>query len=524
MGQLFGGNYELTAAVGRGPTGTVWQAQDRGTHEVCAVKVLDAQFADDPATVGRFVRERHVLNAFLHPVLVRTRELVADGRDLGLVVELVAGGSLRHHVGQSGAFAPDVAADIAAICAHALAAAHAVGVVHCDIKPSNVLLASGSEDVRITDCRVSRLARGRREGVARFSDPRYAAPEVIHGGPPISATDVYGLGLVLYEMLIGEPLCQGDDPAYLLRQHLRGRPVVPTVMARPLRDLLESSLALDPGDRPSATEVAEELDLLVPALRGEPLRSYPVERSDRPGELWDRPAEGTAPAQLPAVREPDPAAHSHSAFRPAALGRTRQRRPVSRPLLIVGAVLVIAALVAFIIASLPAADGSQRTDTASAKPSSGGSAPVAGAVTPPVQAADARSPNVDGAKAFAQYWFATLSYAVATGKTDPLVRASSPNCAVCKTALDNVHNGYSNGRKIRGGTYTVRIVTTDSFFSLEQPKVTVVFDRVPRSTVSSTGQQIETLPGTTFANVVVLLERTADNWRVREVQSPSPVV
>ncbi|MEN3305412.1 MAG: serine/threonine protein kinase, bacterial, partial [Micromonosporaceae bacterium] len=275
MGRLVAGQYELIGAIGRGPTGTVWRAEHRGTREAFAVKLLDAQFVNDVTVVDRFVRERHVLSTFLHPAIVRVRELVADGVDLALTGELVEGPDLRQEIGMAGSLAPEVAVGVAVRCADALAAAHLVGVVHCDVKPANVLLTADGE-VRLTDCRVARLARGYREGVSRFGNPEYAAPEVILGGPPVPASDVYGLGLILYEALTGTPLCHGDDPSQVLGQHLRGRPVVPVEVPPALRDVVEATLAVDPQARPRADEVAGMLRRLLAGWRRAALPALPA--------------------------------------------------------------------------------------------------------------------------------------------------------------------------------------------------------------------------------------------------------
>ncbi|MBO0870442.1 MAG: serine/threonine protein kinase, partial [Micromonosporaceae bacterium] len=243
MGQLIAGSYELGAEIGRGPTGTVWRARHRGTRETFALKLLAPEFVTDPAVVDRFLRERSVLMAYLHPSMVPVRDVILEEPELVLVTDLVDGVDLRRYLGRSGPLDLESASQIVAVSAEALGAAHAAGVVHSGVKPANVLVTRSNE-VRITDCRVTRLTRRRRNGAATFTDPEYVAPEVILGGPPVPASDVYGLGLVLYEAVMGGPLCRGDSPAEVLNQHLRGRPVVPTSLPHPLRDLLEACLAI----------------------------------------------------------------------------------------------------------------------------------------------------------------------------------------------------------------------------------------------------------------------------------------
>jgi serine/threonine protein kinase len=160
MARLLAGRYELAAPIGRGPTGTVWSARDSGTREHLAVKVLDAELTADQHIVDRFERERYVLTAFLHPCYVRVRDVVVEDHLVALVSELVAGADLRGELNRWHPMAPATAVAITASVAEALAEGHDTGVVHCDLKPSNLLLADDTGEVRVTDCRVARLARG----------------------------------------------------------------------------------------------------------------------------------------------------------------------------------------------------------------------------------------------------------------------------------------------------------------------------------------------------------------------------
>ena len=160
----------------------------------------------------------------LHPSYVRVRELIAGEGLVALVMEYVSGWDLRRHVGHSVGLQPSVVADIGLGVAEALAAAHDAGVVHCDLKPSNVLLDEPSGRPRLTDCRVARLARGYHGRLAWYGDAAYASPEVISGGPPVPATDVYALGLMLYEMLAGTPPYAGLDQEQVIAGHLARPP------------------------------------------------------------------------------------------------------------------------------------------------------------------------------------------------------------------------------------------------------------------------------------------------------------
>jgi serine/threonine protein kinase, bacterial len=515
--QLLVDKYELTELIGRGPNGTVWQASQRGTGETLAVKLLDEHLVRDPDVVDRFARERSVLTTFVHPAYVRFRELIDGGDHLALVMDLVTGSNLREYLAHSGGLALAQVAQIATVVAEALAAAHTAGIVHCDIRPSNLLLAAPSGEVWITDRRVARLARGYRNGPARFADPGYAAPEVILGGPPIPATDVYGLGLVMYEMVTGLPLCRGGDPVNVLSQHLRARPVAPSQVTYRLRELIEECLAVDPALRPTAADVAARLRLIMPTLSHEPqARPRPT---DTNGAGRGDP-ETSVDASIRATTDPRPWHAERPPRRTPRTGRLalhKKRIAAATILSVIGTSVALAAL---------SAGGPKQTPHHEGSPPAAQGKTLAGTPstpTVPSLPAAATAASDGGAMAFARYWFAALGYATATGNTEPLTAASSPDCEICTDVSKAIHTGHQDGATMRGGEYTVREVTTNDFFNLQQPEVGVVFDRTPRQTIGKDGHEVNRLADATFATARLLLERSGGQWRVRAVQAAAPI-
>jgi len=137
----------------------------------------------------------------------------------------------------------------------------------------------------------------------------------------------------------------------------------------------------------------------------------------------------------------------------------------------------------------------------------------------PAAPASAMPETLEGAIAYVQFWFETLSYTVASGDTRALDAASSPQCRACAAAREVVRDGYRDGARLRGGGYSVRAVTADDFWSTERPALRVVFDRHSRSSVGADGVQRGLFPAGAFLTCEVLLERANGRWRVLEVQS-----
>ncbi|MFJ8475476.1 serine/threonine-protein kinase [Kitasatospora sp. NPDC094011] len=274
-----GSKYLLEETLGRGATGTVWRGLVRQDVQVpgsepgqqVAIKVLREELAADPDVVMRFLRERSLLLRLSHPNIVRVRDLVVEGELLALVMDLVEGPDLARYLRANGPFSPIAGALLMAQVADALAASHADGIVHRDLKPANVLLASlvvqGTEQMHpmLTDFGIARLADS--PGVTRTHEfvgtPAYVAPESAEGRPQTSAVDVYGAGIMLYELVTGRQPFQGDSAIALLHAHLAQEPQRPSTMPEPLWTVIERCLRKDPAQRPSATALARALRVVA---------------------------------------------------------------------------------------------------------------------------------------------------------------------------------------------------------------------------------------------------------------------
>ena len=268
-----GSKYLLEEPLGRGATGTVWRARvrdDAGApgEQTVAIKVLKEELATDPDIVMRFLRERSVLLRLVHPNIVRVRDLVVEGELLALVMDLVDGPDLHRYLSGQGPLSPVAGALLMAQVADALAASHADGVVHRDLKPANVLLATrgqadGAEQMHplLTDFGIARLADS--PGITRTHEfvgtPAYVAPESAEGREQTSAVDIYGAGIMLYELVTGHPPFHGDGPLQILQAHLTQEPERPRNLPEPLWTVIARCLEKDPSRRPTAVTLATGL-------------------------------------------------------------------------------------------------------------------------------------------------------------------------------------------------------------------------------------------------------------------------
>src|SRR5437899_4064929 len=212
--------YRLFERIDEGGAGEVWRGRDEKLDRDVAIKLLGAD-ADD-AFRARFADEARRAAAVVHPNVVTVFDEGRDGADAFMVMELVPGKTLREIVAERGPLPPHEVARLIRQVAGALDAAHAAGVVHCDVKPANVIV--DPEGVaKLTDFGIARAARDRDEQVL-LGTARYIAPERVEGGPVTARTDVYGLGLVAYELLTGRPAFDGATSEELVRERLVGPP------------------------------------------------------------------------------------------------------------------------------------------------------------------------------------------------------------------------------------------------------------------------------------------------------------
>jgi hypothetical protein len=251
--------YELHELIGEGTFGRVYRGRDRRLDRAVAVKVIKPWWAEEPEWLRRFEREARLLARVNHPGIVQIFDVGRSREGLYYVSELVEGESLAERL-RRGPLRPHGAALTAQRLSEALAEAHRRGIVHRDVKPANVLLGAGGA-VKVGDFGLALLAEGSSESATVAGTPAYMAPEQARGRPASPASDVYAVGVVLYEMLAGVPPFTAGAPVEVALRHLEDPPPpLPPSVAPSLAAVVGRALAKEPRERFSdAGEMAQAL-------------------------------------------------------------------------------------------------------------------------------------------------------------------------------------------------------------------------------------------------------------------------
>jgi serine/threonine-protein kinase len=275
-GFVLGDRFEIGEAIGEGGMGAVYAGVDRTTSERVAIKVIQASSSQELDALHRFLREASAAAAIAHPAVVKMLHVdVSDDGMLFQVQELVEGTTLHARMRNGEAWPAGPVARLGAVLADALAAAHARGVVHRDVKPPNVMLTKTAPGMKLLDFGISKIfddaqrtAGTTRAGIL-LGTPAYMAPEQIGGGAVTDRADVYAVGVTLFVLLTGRHPFGAETPRAMIYSHLAMaapdvRSIAPTVPSA-LSTLVARCLAKAPVDRPSANDLSRALAAVADA-------------------------------------------------------------------------------------------------------------------------------------------------------------------------------------------------------------------------------------------------------------------
>jgi serine/threonine-protein kinase len=275
LGTTVDSRYQVLEVLGEGGMGRVYKARHASLERAFAMKVLRRDLARDEGLAGRFIQEARTTASVRHPNIVEITDFgnLPDGVPY-FVMELLVGQTLGDVIKGGGPLPAGRAARILTQVARALAAAHAAGVVHRDLKPDNIFLVGGmrggeaSDDVRVVDfgaAKVVGASRMTKTGVV-FGTPHYMSPEQASGQPVDHRADVYALGVIMYEMFVGRPPFEADTYMGVLTQHMFVQPVPPSEVNAAAKELgaLEEITLLCLAKKPE--ERFQSMDDLVLAI------------------------------------------------------------------------------------------------------------------------------------------------------------------------------------------------------------------------------------------------------------------
>ena len=300
---MLGNRYRFDTPIATGGMAEVWAATDLDLDRPVAIKVLHTHLGEDSSFVERFRREAVAAARLAHPGIVAIYDTYSGDEGEAIVMELVEGSNLRSRIDHGRLDAPE-AINIAVRVAEALEVAHRSGLIHRDIKPANILLCD-DERVMVADFGIAKLTEGQdhtQEGTM-IGTAKYLAPEQVEGKPVDGRTDVFSLGVVLFEMVCGRPPFQADtDAATALARLHHDAPSARTYRADiplPLEQVLAKALARDPNDRYRSMG---DLHIALTAIRSGNLPPpSPKRQSD--STVMEEPADATPPGGVPTFVE-----------------------------------------------------------------------------------------------------------------------------------------------------------------------------------------------------------------------------
>jgi eukaryotic-like serine/threonine-protein kinase len=321
IGQLLDGRYRVESHLAHGGMATVYLGTDTRLDRTVALKIMHAELANDEDFVRRFVSEARSVAKLSHPNVVTVYDQGADGRTLYLAMEYVPGRTLRDLLHERTRLRPREALDIIEGVLSGLAAAHAAGIAHRDVKPENVLLGP-AQSLKVADFGLARLLSDvthTKSGLL-IGTAAYLAPEQVAGGRADFRTDVYATGIMLFELLTGRQPFTGDTPLAVAYRHVNEIVPAPSSLVPGLPPTLDSLVALatsrDPDLRPA--DAGQFLRAITGARHGLPLDVPPPTPAAGFGVMPGTPGPGAPMAGAPTPGAPMAGAPTPGAPMPGA--------------------------------------------------------------------------------------------------------------------------------------------------------------------------------------------------------------
>lgn len=280
--EILGGRYQIIGRLGRGGMANIFRAKDLNLQREVAIKIMHDQLIEDPSFQASFLREARAAANLSHPNIVTIFDFGHDGQRYFLVMEYIPGTDLKTLIRRKGQLEILEAVDLMIQICAGVGYAHRAGLIHCDLKPQNVLITADGR-AKITDFGIARalatISADEQADVV-WGSPIYFAPEQAAGGPPSPASDVYALGITLFEMLAGRPPFQAEDSMKLSELHQTTPPpsirsLVPEVPVT-LEQVLFKVLSKEPSARyRTADQFGRVLTTFAKSLRSSD--SHPIE-------------------------------------------------------------------------------------------------------------------------------------------------------------------------------------------------------------------------------------------------------
>jgi serine/threonine protein kinase len=380
---VLGDRYVLNRPIATGGMGEVWEATDRLLSRPVAVKILKDELRSVPGFIERFRAEARHAGGLRHPGIATVFDYGETSEGAYLVMELVPGQPLSDLLVEQPQLPTEAKLSILAQTADALHAAHRAGVIHRDVKPANLIVGTDGA-VKVTDFGIARAigAAALTEAGQVIGTAHYMSPEQATGQPATSASDIYALGVIAYEMFVGRRPFDADTPLAVSMAHVHAAvPDLPADVPREVVELIRESLSKDPASRPPSAEAFAA-------------RARRAVREDRPAPTMRIPVAATVTSVQPSVPERDRVTRDISEH-------GEDRRPAATALLASVAVLLLIVSAVWLFASRADTDRSPETDSAGSdtaaatteQPPTTTAAPEAAPATePPVTAAPSTAP------------------------------------------------------------------------------------------------------------------------------------